>query len=404
LTKNSSPFSLKKSPSPCDFWLRQQKKNMPFETMSFNTLKANTAAAGANAISVEKWGTLPDGREASLFTLDNRRGLRMRISNYGATIVSVETPDNKGVVADVALGYDTLEGYLRDSGTYFGAVVGRVANRIAGGKFSLDGKTYELAKNNTPGGIPCSLHGGITGFDKVLWDATPLVDRTGAQQLRLRYRSVNGEEGYPGNLDVIVTYTLLADAKTFRVDYEAVTDAPTPVNLSQHSYFNLAGAGVGDILKHQLLLAAFQFTPVNAGLIPDGRLLSVKGTPFDFLEPRAIGSRINADHEQLAFGGGYDHNWVLGGDGSLHLAASVFDQVSGRGMEIFTTEPGVQFYSGNFLDGVKGKGGKTYAYRSAFALETQRYPDSPNQPAFPSVILRPGETYRSRTEYRFWTR
>jgi aldose 1-epimerase len=373
--------------------------------MSYNTLNANSAVGGANAIAVEKWGTLPDGREASLFTLDNRRGLRVRISNYGAIIVSLETPDNKGVVADIVLGYDNLEGYLRDSGTYFGAVVGRVANRIAGGKFSLDGKTYELAKNNAPGGLPCALHGGITGFDKVLWDATPLVDKLGAQQLRLRYRSVDGEEGYPGNLDATVTYTLAHNAKILHVDYEAVTDAPTPVNLSQHSYFNLAGAGVGDILKHELLIAAFQFTPVNAGLIPDGRVLSVKGTPFDFLEPRAIGRRINADHEQLALGGGYDHNWVLSGDGSgsLHLAASVAEQTTGRGMEVFTTEPGVQFYSGNFLDGVKGKGGKIYAHRSAFALETQHYPDSPNQSAFPSVILRPGETYRSHTEFRFRT-
>jgi aldose 1-epimerase len=370
--------------------------------MSDYTFKANTAD-GAYTITVEKWGTLPDGREVSLFTLDNHIGLRVRISNYGATIVSMETPDNKGVVADIVLGYDTLEEYLRDSGTYFGAVVGRVANRIAGGKFSLDGKTYELAKNNAPGGVPCSLHGGAKGFDKVLWEATPLLDRLGAQQLRLRYRSVDGEEGYPGNLDVTVTYTLARNAKRFYVDYEAVTDAPTPVNLSQHSYFNLAGAGVGDILKHELLIPAFKFTPVNAGLIPDGRMLSVKDTPFDFLESRSIGRRINADNEQLALGGGYDHNLVLGGDGSLHLAACVAEQTTGRGMEIFTTEPGVQLYSGNFLNGVKGKGGKTYTYRSAVALETQHYPDSPNQPAFPSVILRPGETYRSHTEYRFRT-
>ncbi|MDR1498574.1 MAG: galactose mutarotase [Puniceicoccales bacterium] len=373
--------------------------------MSSITRTPKNSGATTKGITTEQWGILPDGRQVSLFTIDTGCGLRTRITNYGAIIVSVETPDKNGTLADVALGFDNLDGYLHDTaGTYFGAIVGRVANRIANGCFTLDGKSYELAKNNTPAGIPCALHGGTTGFDKVLWDATPSTSPDKSRsELRLHYHSTSGEEGYPGNLDVTLTYVLYE--KTLRLNFEATTDAPTPINISQHSYFNLAGAGVGNILGHRLLLAASRFTPVNAGLIPDGRLLPVKGTPLDFLQPHTIGDRINSPYEQITFGGGYDHNWVLDGTpGILHLAANVFEPQSGRGLEIHTTEPGIQFYSGNFLNGVKGKNGKTYNYRCGFALETQHFPDSPNKPSFPSVILRPGETFKSNTEFRFYAR
>ncbi|MDR2844878.1 MAG: galactose mutarotase, partial [Puniceicoccales bacterium] len=270
----------------------------------------NTHATDGTAapVTAEKWGRLPDGRAVTLYTLDNGQGLRVRIANYGAIIVSVETPDKTGAVADVALGYANIEGYLNDPGTYFGAVVGRVANRIAAGKFTLDGIAHTLATNNTPAGIPCSLHGGKTGFDKVLWDAKPADGKHPA--LTLTYRSKDGEEGYAGNLDVTVTYTVLP-CNTLRVDYAATTDKATPVNLSQHSYFNLSGEGNGTILDHQIRFAASRFTPVNAGLIPTGEVRAVAGTPFDFTQPHAIGERIGAVDEQLAFGAGYDHNWAL---------------------------------------------------------------------------------------------
>lgn len=348
---------------------------------------------------MKSFGKLPDGREARLFLLEHGP-LRVEISDYGGTIVRLFTPDRRGQSADVVLGFDRVEDYVAHS-PYFGALIGRCGNRIAGGKFTLDGKVHALATNNSPGGIPCHLHGGNVGFDKVLWQPTPF-ERDGVPGLKLTYRSRDGEEGYPGNLDVTVTYALVSD-RALRIDYEATTDAPTPVNLTNHSYFNLAGEGVDDILGHALTLNATGYTPVNAGLIPLGRIAPVAGTPFDFTAPHKIGERIELPNEQLRHAGGYDHNFVLdGADGSLRLAASVLEPLSGRVLEVLTTEPGLQFYSGNFLAGAfAGKKGHVYPRRAGFCLETQHFPDAPNQPGFPSVILRPGQTYRSTTVYRF---
>ena len=347
------------------------------------------------------WGTV-DGQPVHLYTLDNGRGLRMKVTNYGGIVVALECPDQHGRMADVVLGFDRLEDYLAGH-PYFGALIGRYGNRIAAGRFVLDGREYRLATNNAPGGRPCALHGGLKGFDKVVWRAEPLrePDQIG---LRLRHTSPDGDEGYPGRLDVTVHYWLTTD-NTWRITYEATSDRPTPLNLTQHSYFNLAGHASGPILGHVLQIHADRFTPVDAGLIPTGELRPVDGTPMDFRRPTPIGARIDADDEQIRFGGGYDHNWVLNGPaGTLRLAAVVEEPTTGRRMEVWTTEPGLQFYSGNFLDGSNiGKGGTPYRHRTGFCLETQHFPDSPNQPHFPSTILRPGEVYRSQTEYRFRT-
>ncbi len=350
------------------------------------------------------FGKLPDGRAAHLYRLENQAGCRAEISDYGGTVVRLLVPDRSGQLADVVLGFDTLEGYLAHS-PYFGGIIGRVGNRIANGEFSLEGRTYTLAKNNSPAGIPCHLHGGPLGFDKVLWDAEPHGTRQGPA-VTLRYYSHDGEEGYPGNLQVTVVYTLTAD-NALRIDYHATTDQATPVNLTNHSYFNLAGEDQGSILGHELSIAATQFTPVNAGLIPTGALAAVKGTPFDFVDPHTIGERIEHADEQLRFAGGYDHNFVLKPKpaDALRFAASAFERASGRVLDVFTTEPGLQFYSGNFLDGsFAGKNGRVYLRRDGFCLETQHFPDSPNQPAFPSTILSPGMTLRSTTLYRFGVR
>jgi aldose 1-epimerase len=354
---------------------------------------------------MKAFGTTPDGRDVHLFTLRNAHGLAVELSDFGATVLRLFAPDRHGEFADVVLGFDSLDGYtVRTGSPYFGATIGRCGNRIAGGRFSLDGKVYTLATNNAPAGRPCHLHGGVRGFDKVLWRAEPLSDPNG-EGLRLHYRSVDGEEGYPGNLDVSVSFTLTPD-DALRIDYTAQTDQPTPVNLTNHSYFNLAGEGAPSVLGHVVTLNASRFTPVDAGLIPMGRLDPVADTPFDFLAPHTIGERIVRPNEQLRFGNGYDHNFVLdSGGGVLALAATVLEPQSGRELEVLTTEPGVQFYTGNFLDGTKrGKHGHAYERRSAFCLETQHFPDSPNQPSFPPVILRPGETYRSTTVYRFKAR
>lgn len=347
----------------------------------------------------QSFGTLADGRPVHLYTLETK-GLRAVISDYGGTIVRLEVPDRSGNMGDVALGFNNLADYQTKS-PFFGCLVGRVGNRIAFGKFTLDGKTYTLATNNSPGGIPCSLHGGKRGFDKVLW-AAEASTREGLPALRLHYRSVDGEEGYPGNLDVEVVYSLTHD-NGLRIDYLATTDRATPVNLTNHNYFNLRGEGQGTILDHELTLKAKEITPVNAGLIPTGAFLPIAGTPFDFTQPRRIGERIDDPHEQMKFGLGYDHNFVFEGKaGELRPVATVRESTRGRVMELLTTEPGVQFYSGNFLDGTAvGKTGVPYVHRSGFALETQHFPDSVNQPNFPSTILRPGETYRTTTVYRF---
>jgi aldose 1-epimerase len=349
------------------------------------------------------FGKLPDGREARLFTLENASGLRAEISDYGGILARLFVPDRAGRLADVTLGHAAAADYLK-SASFFGALIGRVGNRTAGGRFTLDGHTHTLATNNTPAGIPCHLHGGNRGFDQALWSAEPAT-HDGQPALRLRHTSPDGDEGYPGTLRVEVLYSLTAD-RGLRIDYTATTDRATPVALTHHAYFNLRGEGDGDILGHELTLRARRYTPVNAGLIPTGELAPVAGTPFDFTTPRAIGERIAQKHPQLEFAAGYDHNFVLdsfdAAAPSLALAATVREPASGRVLEVLTTEPGVQFYTGNFLNGSQiGKTGRPYPHRSGFCLETQHFPDSANQPAFPSIILRPGHTLRSTTVYRF---
>jgi aldose 1-epimerase len=347
-------------------------------------------AAGKSGVTRAPFGKLADGTAVESFTLRNAHGIEVRAITYGAIIVSLRVPDRAGQLGDVVLGNDDLAGYV-DKPAYFGAVVGRYGNRIAKGQFTLDGKTYKLATNNGPN----HLHGGVRGFDKVVWKADPPA--AGATSVTFRYTSPDGEEGYPGTLNARVTYTL-SDKDELTFEYSATTDKATPINLTQHSYFNLGAPG-SDILGHELTLEADRYTPVDATLIPTGQLAPVSGTPFDFRKPTAIGARIGQDDEQLKRGGGYDHNFVLSGAGEgLRRAARLADPGTGRTMEILTTEPGVQFYSGNFLDGtIKGKGGVVYKYRSGLCLETQHFPDSPNQPSFPSTILRPGKEYHSKT-------
>jgi len=337
-----------------------------------------------------------DGKDVFLYRLINAHGVEVRVMSYGATIVSLRVPDRNAQSDDVVLGFDTLDGYLAPE-PYFGAVVGRYGNRIAKGQFTLDGTTYRLATNNGPN----HLHGGVKGFDKVVWEAEPF-DRDGRSGVVFTHVSPAGDEGYPGALDARVTYTLTQDNELI-VEYSATTDKATPINLTQHSYFNLAGAGTGDILDHQLTLEADRFTPVDATLIPTGELAPVDGTPFDFRHPTAIGARIGADHAQLKYGNGYDHNWVLNGSaGQLRHAAKLEDPRSGRTLDVSTTEPGVQFYTGNFLDGtLTGRSGRVYKQRYGLCLETQHFPDSPNHQNFPSTILRPGERYQSKTVFAF---
>lgn len=354
--------------------------------------------AGRGTVSRAPFGVLPDGKAVDVFTLTNPNGMEVRAITYGGIIVSLRVPDRDGRLGDIVLGYDSLDGYLEDS-PYFGAIVGRYANRIAKGRFSLDGHVYSLATNNGPN----HLHGGVRGFDKVVWDAEPFEGDSGVGVV-FTHTSPDGDEGYPGAVTVRVMYTLTPSDELI-VDYAATTDRATPINLSQHSYFNLAGDGRRDVLEHVLWINAAQFTPVDATLIPTGGIAPVAGTPFDFTQPTTIGARIETDHEQLRNGGGYDHNFVLDREGSgLEHAARVEEPSSGRVLDIYTTEPGLQFYSGNFLDGtITGKGGQVYGHRYGFCLETQHYPDSPNQPEFPSTILRPGEEYRSRTVFAFST-
>ena len=348
----------------------------------------------------EVFGKTPDGKQVDLYTLTNTNGIRARITNFGAILVSLEVPDRNGNLADITLGFDKLDGYLGEH-PYFGAIVGRYANRIGKAQFTLDGKVYKLAANDNEN----HLHGGIKGFDKKVWRLEDIGQTSDGVMVKLSYISEDGEEGYPGNLACSVTYTLTKDDK-LRINYEAETDKTTVVNLTNHSYFNLAGQGNGDVLGHELMLNADKYTVVDKGLIPTGENRPVKGTPMDFTKTTAIGARINDDYDQLKKAGGYDHNWVLNNqDGSLALAAEVYEPTSGRVLQVFTTEPGIQFYAGNFLDGsLTGKDGKVYKKRYGFCLETQHYPDSPNKPNFPSVILKPGEKYTHTCVYKFSTR
>jgi aldose 1-epimerase len=348
----------------------------------------------------EAFGKTGDGRPVALYTLTNSSGMEVRAMTYGGIIVSIRVPNKDGKMGDVVLGHENVDGYLVNP-PYFGAIVGRYANRIANGTFTLDGVKYTLPKNDGPN----TLHGGLVGFNKVIWEAKEFKNAKGVG-VAFSYLSKDGEEGFPGNLRVKVSYTL-TDENQLVIDYEAATDKATPLNISQHSYFNLAGEGSGDILGHHLMLNSDRFTPVDKALIPTGELRPVQGTPFDFTKPTAIGARISEQDEQLLFGRGYDHNFVINrkdSDDSLTLAARVHEPTSGRVLEVYTTQPAVQFYSGNFLDGtIVGKQGHPYKLRTGFCLETQYYPDSPNHPDFPSTILRPGKAFHSQTVFKFST-
>jgi len=344
-------------------------------------------------IPATNFDTTIDGNQVKLFYLKSKGGVQMAVTNYGVKVVALLAPDKEGKLEDVELGYDKIGQYVSTKDRYYGGIVGRYGNRIAKGKFKLDGKEYKLAVNNNAN----HLHGGLKGFNDVVWEAKQPNEHT----LEFHYLSKDGEEGYPGNLDITLTYEL-TDSNEFKINYKATTDKPTIVNLTHHSFWNLHGAGNGDINDHVLMLNADKFTPVDSSLIPFGKLEPVKGTPMDFTTPTPIGERVGADFEQLKFGKGYDHNWVLNKKGNeLSLAATVLEPKSGRYMEVWTTEPGVQFYGGNFMGADTGKGGKAYVHRGALALETQHYPDSPNQPAFPSVVLKPGQTYQQTCVYKF---
>jgi aldose 1-epimerase len=356
-------------------------------------------AAGLAQSPGKLYGATSDGTPVYIYTLSNAKGMQAQVINYGGIVTSLTAPDRSGKYLDVVLGLSDLASYQREGG-YYGAIIGRYANRIGGAQFALEGQTYTLAKNN--GGN--SLHGGLKGFGKRVWNAREVNGPTG-RSLELAYVSKDGEEGYPGTLSARVSYTVTPDNE-LKIEYSATTDRATIINLTNHSYFNLAGAGSGDILKHQVTIHADSFTPVDRGSIPTGEIKPVKGTPFDFTSPHAIGERIGQNDPQLQYGKGYDHNYVLrSGNGSLAKAAEVYDPESGRVMEVWTTEPGVQFYTGNNLpDSLKGKDGKTYVRRGALCLETQHYPDSPNRANFPTTELKPGAQYRATTVYKFSAR
>ena len=366
-----------------------------FATMWIAGCSATKEAGLTRKLTSEPWGRTAAGEPVELYTLTNAKGAEVKITNYGGIVVSIRVPDRAGKFGDVVLGFDTLDGYLGKH-PHFGALIGRYGNRIGKGRFTLNGIEYTLAKNNGEN----HLHGGIRAFDTLVWKAK----EGPGQSLELSYLSKDGEEGYPGNLSTTVTYTL-TDNNELRIDYAATTDKDTIVNLTNHSYFNLAGQGEGDVLTHQVTINADKFTPVDKTLIPTGELRNVEGTPFDFRTPKTIGERIDGKDEQLIIGGGYDHNFVLNhGSVSLDVVAKVSEPKSGRVMEVLTTEPGMQLYTGNFLDGtIHGKGGKTYPRRGAFCMETQHHPDSPNKPNFPSVVLKPGTRYQTTTIYRFST-
>ncbi|HMG32686.1 MAG TPA: aldose epimerase family protein [Blastocatellia bacterium] len=357
----------------------------------------DTLAMTKPEIKKEPFGKTAHQEPVDVYTLINSNGVEARIITYGGIVISLKVPDRSGKLGDVVLGYDNLDGYLKST-PFFGAIIGRYGNRIGKGKFVLNGKTYELPRNDGEN----TLHGGDHGFDKVVWEATEIKDKNGVG-ISLAYQSKDGEAGFPGNLSVTVVYTL-TDKNELRIDYTATTDKETVVNLTHHSYFNLSGEG--SILNHQLMINADRFTPVDQNLIPTGELRGVKGTPMDFTKPTVIGQRIDDKYEQLTLGRGYDHNWVLNSTGGkLGLAAVAYEPASGRVLEVYTVEPGMQFYSGNFLDGsITGKGNQVYKKRFGFCLETQHFPDSPNKPSFPSTVLKPGQKYRSTTIYKFSVR
>jgi len=358
------------------------------------------AAEVKSTMKREPFGKLSDGREVDLYTLTNKKGMEVAITNFGGIVVSLKVPDRAGKVEDVVLGYDSLDGYLTNK-AFFGATIGRYGNRIGHGTFTLDGKTYTLPKNDGDN----TLHGGLEGFNKRLWAARDVSGQRGPA-LQLTYLSKDGEEGFPGSLTTKVVFTL-TERNEFVIEYSATTDKDTVVNLTNHSYFNLAGQGNGDILGHILKIQGDKITAVDAALIPTGELRRVAGTPFDFTKPTAIGERINQDDPQIKIGKGYDHNWILasGGSATPVPVAEAYEPTSGRLLQVLSTEPGVQFYSGNFLDGtIQGKSGKIYKHRYGFCLETQHFPDSPNHPSFPSTELKPGHTYATTTIFKFSTR
>ena len=372
-----------------------------FALMGALTLACLTQASAQKEtpkVKKQAYGKMPNGAEVELYTLTNAKGMQAGFITYGGTVVSLTAPDRNGKYADVVLGMDDLAGYMKAT-AFFGAIIGRYGNRIGHAQFKLEGKTHKLPANDHAN----TLHGGPAGFDKRLWTAVPGSSADG-ETLELTYVSKDGEEGFPGTLTSKVVYTL-TNNNELKIDYTATTDKPTVVNLTNHSYFNLAGQGEGDILAHEVMIDAARFTPVDATLIPTGELRPVAGTPFDFTKPTAIGARIDAVDEQIKFGMGYDHNWVLNkGAGGLTKAAEVHEKKTGRVMEVWTTEPGLQFYTGNFLDGTLHGKGKTYVRRGALCMETQHYPDSPNRPSFPSTELKPGATYHTTTVYRFSAR
>nr|WP_233454695.1 aldose epimerase family protein [Hymenobacter negativus] len=372
--------------------------NQPTEQSTTTAPAVDSTQTKAAAMPTSaSFGKALDGTEIQLYTLTNKQGAQATITNYGGTLVGLLMPDREGKMDDVVLGFDNVSDYqspaFRKANPYIGALIGRYGNRIAKGKFTIDGKTYQVGVNNGPN----SLHGGKVGYDQKIWEATPGTSPEG-QTLTLKYLSKDGEEGYPGNLQITVVYTL-TDNNALRIAYTATTDKATPVNLTNHAYFNLSHGVSKDILKHEVTLPADRYTVVDAGLIPTGELRPVKGTPFDFTTPHAIGERI------AQVPGGYDHNWVLNAETGQHAAATVYDPASGRTLELTTDQPGIQFYTGNFLDGsLKGKGGTVYGLHAGFCLETQHFPDSPNEPKFPSTILRPGETYHTTSTYTFSVR
>ncbi len=352
------------------------------------------AKKGTAHVKKQAFGKMPDGTPVELYTLTNGKGMQAEITTYGGALVVLTAPDRQGKYADIVLGMDSLEGYEKQT-SYFGALIGRYGNRIGKAQFVLDGKTYHLPKNDGEN----TLHGGTVGFNKHVWTAKEAQSSAGPA-IELTYVSKDGEEGFPGTLTAKVVYTL-TNENELRIEYTATTDKDTVLNLTNHSYFNLAGPGDGTVLDHQVMIDADRFTPVDSGLIPTGELKPVKGTPFDFTKATAIGARIGADDQQLKFGKGYDHNFVLNAKPGLRKAAEVYEPKTGRVLEVWTREPGLQFYTGNFLDGsVRGKGGKVYPFRGAFCMETQHFPDSPNQPKFPTTELKPGQTYHTVTAYR----